>query len=139
MLYVACNCYVVPSIPPVFHENKSITDFGEKAELFNAFLVRQCSMIKNTSVLPTNCEILTDKSLSNITFTDNDIEKIIKGLDPNKDHGHDLICIPMLKLRGGSIYKHLRIIFRACLDQETFPLCWKKSNVVPIHKKMTNS
>ena len=96
-------------------------------------------MIKNTSVLPTNCEILTDKSLSNITFTDNDIEKIIKGLDPNKDHGHDLIYIPMLKLRGGSIYKHLRIIFRACLDQETFTLCWKKSNVVPIHKKMTNS
>ena len=103
--------------------------------LFNAFFVSQCSMIKKTHVLPTNCEILTDKSLSNITFTDNDIEKIIKGLDPNKAHGHDLISIRMLKLCGGSIYKDLRLIFGACLDQGTSPLCWKKASVVPIHKK----
>ena len=95
----------VPCIPPIFHENKFITDFREKAELFNSFFANQCSLIKNTSVLPTNCESLTDKSLSNITFTDNDIWKIIKCLDPNKAHGHDMISIRMLKLCRGSIYK----------------------------------
>ena len=86
-------------------------------------------------MLPTNCENLTDKSLSNITFTDNDIGKTIRGLDPNKAQGHGMISILMLKLWVGSIYKPLRLIFGAWLDQRTFPLCWKKANIVPIHKK----
>ena len=73
----------VPCIPPIFHENKFVTDVREKAELFTSFFANQCSLIKNTSVLPTNCENLAGKSLSNITFTGNDIGKIIKGLDPN--------------------------------------------------------
>ena len=66
----------VPCIPPIFHENKFVTDF-------TSFFANQCSLIKNTSVLPTNCENLAGKSLSNITFTGNDIGKIIKGLDLN--------------------------------------------------------
>ena len=103
------------------------------------FFANQCSLIKKTSVLPTNCESLIDKSLSNITFTDNDIGKIIKDLDLNKAHGHDIISIPMLELCRGSVYKPLQLIFIACLDQGTFPLCWKKANVVPIYKKLTNS
>ena len=37
-------------------------------------------------MLPTNCESLIDKSLSNVIFTDNGIGKIIKGLDSNKAH-----------------------------------------------------
>ena len=41
----------------------------------------------------------------------------------------------MLKFCRDSIYKPLRLIFRASLDQGTFPLCWKKANVVPIYKK----
>ena len=28
----------IPCIPPLFHENKFMTDFKEKAELFNHFL-----------------------------------------------------------------------------------------------------
>ena len=91
----------VPCIPPIFRENKFISDFREKAELFHSLFVNQCLLIKNASVLPTNCKNITDRSLSNITFTDNDIEKIMKGLDPNKGH----IKIRMPKLCGGSIYK----------------------------------
>ena len=76
-------------ILPIFHDNKFITDFREKAKLFNSFFANQCSLIINASVLPTNCESLTDKSLSSISFTDNDIGKIIKSLDPIKAYGHD--------------------------------------------------
>ena len=102
----------VPCIPPISHENKFITDFREKADLFSAFCTNQCSLIKNISVLPTNCESLTDRSLSNITFTDNDIGKIIKGLDLYKAHGRDMISIRILKLCGRSIYKPIQLIFR---------------------------
>ena len=54
----------VPSIPPIFHDNKFITDFREKAELFNSFFASHCALITNTSELPTNCKSFTDKSLS---------------------------------------------------------------------------
>ena len=83
---------------PIFCHNKLISDFREKAELFNSFLANQCSLITNTCELPTICKSSTDKSLSNISFTDNDIGKIIKGLDPNKAHGHDIMSIRMPKL-----------------------------------------
>ena len=99
--------------------------------LFNFFFANQCSLIKNTSELPTNYENVTDKFLFSITFTDNDIGKIIKGLDPNKAHGHDMISIPKLKLCRGSMYKPLRHIFRA----RDFSLMLEKANVAPIHNK----
>ena len=71
-------------------------------------------MIKKASVFPTNCENITDRSLSNVTFTDNDIGEIIKGLHPNNGHDHDMISIRRLKLWEGSIYKSLQLISRVC-------------------------
>ena len=29
----------------------------------------------------------------------------------------------------------MKLIFEASLQEETFPSCWKKANVVPVHKK----
>ena len=117
----------------IFHENKFITGFREKTELNNSSFASQCSLIKNTSVLPTNHESLTDKSLSSITFGDNYSGKIIKGLDPNKTYGHDMISIPMLKFCGGPNCKPLWLTFRACFDQRLCPFAGKK-NIVTIPK-----
>ena len=78
-------------------------------------------------MLPTNSESLTDKSLSNITFTDNDIGKIIKSLDLNKAHGRDMISIRMLKLCGRSVYKPIQLIFRLVQIKGLSPSIGKKS------------
>ena len=51
----------MPVIPPLFHSNKFITDVKEKAELFNTFFAKQCSLIKNDSKLPLGLHFLTDK------------------------------------------------------------------------------
>ena len=120
----------IPCIPPLFHENKFITDFKEKAELFNHFFVNQCSLLSNNSVLPTNLPQLTSKCLDSIHFSSRDIVKIISRLDPNKAHSHDMLSIRMIKLCGNSICKPLLIIFKDCLSEGKFP-----SNVVPVHKK----
>ena len=32
-------------IPPILHDNKFITNFKEKAEIFNNFFAKQCSLI----------------------------------------------------------------------------------------------
>ena len=78
----------------------------------------------------------TDKSLSNNTFTEKDIEKVIQSLDPNKAHGHDMISIRMLKICGKSIIKPLLIIYKNCLEKGCFPNEWKKASLLPICGKV---
>ena len=81
------------------------------------------------------CPRKSNESLSSITCEINYIEKIIKNLDPNKLHGHDMLSIHILKLCGESIYKPLNLIFKSCLKTGQFPSEWKKANVVPVFKK----
>ena len=57
----------------LFYENHFITDFKEKARLFN-------------------------KRLSTVTFSTKDIGKIIQNRDSDKAPGHDNVSIRMLKI-----------------------------------------
>ena len=41
----------------------------------------------------------------------------------------------MIQSCGKSIALPLKLLFKTILEEETFPEDWKKSNVVPIHKK----
>ena len=127
------NIKKIPCIPPLFHENKFITNVKEKAELFDHFFVNQLSLLSNNNVLPTNLPQLTNKCLDSIHFSSSDIVKIISRLDSNKAHGHDMLSIRMIKLCGNSICKPLSIIFKDCLSGGKFPHEWKKANVVPVH------
>ena len=88
----------IPCIPPLFHQNKHVTDFKKKAELFNCFFAKQCSIINNSSELPSNIWKKTDKSISTVTFTSDDIATLIQNLEPNKAPGHGMLSIHMLKL-----------------------------------------
>ena len=135
ILKTLLNNKKIPCIPPLLQDNKYVTDFTKKAELFNLFFAEQCSIIDNSSELPSNFLNKIDKSISAITFTCDDIATLIKNLDPNKPHGHDMISIYMLKLCGKSICKPFDLIFQSCIKQGKFPTEWKKANVVPIHKK----
>ena len=89
--------------------------------------------------MPFELLLKTDKFLSNMTFSSDDILKIIQNLDSEKAHGYDRISIRMLKISGSSICKPLEVIFKSCLESEIFPLEWEKANVVSVHKKMTNN
>ena len=129
------NNKTISLIPPLFHENKFVTNVLEKAELFNSFFSRQRSLINTGSTLPTHMQYLTNNRLSSITFSEEDIVKIIQNLDSGKAHGHDNISIRLLKICGSAIYKPLNIIFKQCVDTGIFPSEWKKGNIVPIHKK----
>ena len=46
LLNAFLNNKKIPLIPPLFHENRFLTDFKEKAELFNSFFAKQCSLIR---------------------------------------------------------------------------------------------
>ena len=51
-LQTLLNNKKIPFIPPLFHQSKYVTDFKKKAELFNSFFTKQCSIIQNSSKLP---------------------------------------------------------------------------------------
>ena len=139
ILKIILNNKKIPCIPPIYHRKNYITDFKEKAQIFNNFFVKQCTLVENTSKLPTDSLKRTKNFLSTISFTKDDIAKIIKNLNPNKAHGFDMISIRMLKICGDSILKPLELIFKSCIESGKFPIEWKKANVVPVHKKITNS
>ena len=124
----------IPKIPPLFVNNNVISNFQDKATLFNSHFAKQCSILNNNSNLPEqiNTSIF---SLSSVNLKDDKLLSLIRSLDASKSHGHDNISIRMIKICDVSIVKPLMIIFRNCLKEGIFPSCWKKANITPIHKK----
>ena len=101
--------------------------------------VKQCSLIHNGRTLPSLFPLITKKSFLGVDFSIEDIKNIFSKLDSNKAYGDDMISIRMFNLFDKSICKTRNIIFKSGLMQGIFPSEWKKANVVPIHKKATNS
>ena len=103
----------VPCAPPIYDNNRYVTDFKEKCQLFNSYFSEQCTLLKNISTLPNTCSKHTNNILDTIIFSKEDMNKKIKNLGSDKAHGHDMISI--------SICKALEIIFPNCLRSGKFP------------------
>ena len=86
----------IPLISPLFHENRFVMDFKQKAEFFNYHFVKHCSLIRNSANSRRMFKCLTDNRLSCVSFSQDKIAKIIQNLDPNKAHGHDNINIGVI-------------------------------------------
>ena len=125
----------VPLIPPLVINNKLEPDFKRKADHFNNFFASKCTSVKTDIVLPTLLEHESEARFSKITFTDDQILKILRALYIYKAHGHNGISIKMLKLCDKSITTPVSILFQNCIDTRTFPDTWKKSHIVPVWKK----
>ena len=108
----------IPLIPPLLVNNSFVTDFKEKANLFNEFFCKQCTPVANDSTLPISLET-PNETLSSIAIIASDIGKIVKALKVNREHGHDEISIRMLKL-----------IFKNCISSNTFPDVWRIKKVI---------
>ena len=78
---------------------------------------------------------LYNNRISSVTFSQDNIAKIIQNLNSDRAHGHDNISIRMLKVCAPAILKPLDIIFKQCVDIGVFLSGWKKGNIFYIHKK----
>ena len=107
-----------PMIPPLLVNNKIISNFSEKNNLFNKFFPSQYTPLENNNSLPPFC-LKTEKSLSSLEISESDIFVIIKNLDPSKSHGWDNFSIRLIKLCG----KSLKLISEASLQEGTLPSC----------------
>ena len=92
----------IPVIPPLQVNGELVTDFTQKANLFNDFFSKQCSTLDNDSSLP-RLSYLTEHRISEVEFSEERILKIIKDLNPNKARGFDEISIKMIQMCGSSV------------------------------------
>ena len=78
-----------------------LTNFTKKAELFNSYFAKESTAIDKGINLPSEVLLKIDTFLSNMTFSSNDIRKIIQNLDSEKARGYDeRIIIGMFKIYG---------------------------------------
>ena len=129
LIKILLNNKKIYLISPLYYNNRFITDYKEKAELFNLFFIflnNECSLISINRSLPSYINSNIEKRLSTVALSVEIIGQIIQNLDSNKAHGHDNISIRMLKICGDSICKPLEIIFRQTLLTGMFPSEWKK-------------
>ena len=128
----------VPQIPPIKSNSIFITNFQEKATLFNNFFAQQCTLINTPSILP-NFSYRTNHRLNSIDFNIDKIVTLIRALDGTKAHGWDDVSAHMLNICDDSIALPLKIIFEKAFSTGSFPKKWKKANIIPVHKKADKS
>ena len=131
----------IPLIPALNVGNKLVTNFKEKARLFNEFFASKSTPITNDSSLPSLSNLnLTFKLSVIINFTDDDIPKTIRSLNINKAHGLDDISIRMIEICDKAILEPPSIIYKNCTDtQEYFQIHGKNLTLFHCTKKEINS
>ena len=134
LINTVLNKVKIPMIPPLYENELFVTDFAEKAQIFNEYFILQCTTINTGSDIPQDTSVTTPL-ISDFVISDEKILNIIRSLNPNKAHGWDEISTRMIKLSDIALVLPLRIIFANCLRRGLFPAIWKYANIVPVHKK----
>ena len=124
----------IPQIPPLYNNDSFVTNFSDKAELFNKFFAKQCTLINTPSILPP-FSYVTHHRLNTVDFVPEKVASIIKSLNPNKAHGWDEISVRMIKISGDALIPPLIIIFNNIITTGIYPTSWKKANIVPNTQK----
>ena len=69
--------------------NNLISNFLEKADVFNDFFVQQCQPIVNNSILPTNQIFFKQNRQRDFDIDCGKDSKLTNGLNSHKAHGHN--------------------------------------------------
>ena len=96
MINTVLNKAKVPLIPPIPENGIFITDFTEKAQLFNDYFILQCTTIGTDSEIPADSPV-TAPLINDFIISEDRILNIIRSLNPNKAHAWDDISVRMIK------------------------------------------
>ena len=125
----------IPLIPRLLIDDKNVTNIKTKTNIFNEYFAELCTLLKKSSLLPINQTFLTQWRLTSIDFNEEEIQKIIRALNAHKAHGLNDISIRMIKTNGKLFLKPLILLFQNSCKLSYFPDIWKRSNIIPVHKK----
>ena len=123
----------VINIPPLLVNGVFIMNYQTKADVFNEFFAKQCSLLPNDSSIPAftpKC----DNILSSAGIDRLKVLSLIHYLDSKKAHKCDDLSITMLNICDLTIVEPLSLIYEKCFESGKYPSLWKKANILPIHK-----
>ena len=89
----------------------------------------------NDSALPSSYITRCNNLLETIEIDADKVLKIIRSLDRDKAHGWDDMSVSIVKICDSSIVQPLCSSYETCMHTGVFPDNWKKTNVLPIHRK----
>lgn len=132
----------------IITETKEITDSLELSNEFNSFFINISKNIasqtgNNNFDQQNSCNISSDTSqLNNLSpqlksFSKIDVQEVVRYILSLKDDsapGLDNLTSSVLKNCSNFIANPLTHIFNLCLEHDTFPVQFKKSLIIPIHK-----
>ena len=90
---------------------------------------------EDATALPTVPNEPEKQLLTDISFTSEDVLKLLQGLKPDKSPGPDMTHPRVLKECANELAYPLFRLFRKSLDDGNVPRDWKDGNVTPIYKK----
>ena len=79
--------------------------------------------------------ILTQERLEDIVLSEEAVEDVLTGLNPNKAAGPDGVESKLLKECATEMAPILSQLFRKSMDEGEVPNRWKEAHIIPIHKK----
>ena len=120
-------------------ENITLTHDGETETTFNDFFTGIAEKTRE-SLPPCSDDPLKYTRKNNNILTvrppsATELLTIFKSLRPKTSCGHDNISSKIIKLLKFELLTPMKIITEKMIQTSTFPQCWKKAKVVPLHKK----
>ena len=113
LINTVLNKAKIPIIPPLLENGLFITDFTEKAQIFNDYFILQCTTVDTGSEIPQYVPAASTL-INDFAISDQKILNIIRSLNPNKAHGWDEISVRMIKLSDAALVVPLKMIFTKC-------------------------
>ena len=115
-------------------EGETADNPQSKAQLFNKFFSSVFTEPVDGLILP-EIEVQEIEELALITLTEDEVCKVLKGLDIHKAEGPDNLPTKILKECAQTLTPSITTLFNKSLSEGIFPEAWKTAIVCPIHKK----
>ena len=126
------------SIPPILHNDNLIFDDIERANLFNIYFSKQSEIDDSNSNIPNLLHVTNQ--ISEIKLCENEVEDVLKVINPTKASGPDLINPRLLLKEAAPIIKYpLATFFNLSLLVASYPSQWKRANITPVFKNNKQS
>ena len=106
----------------------------EKAEVFAEQFSSKKTVTDPNRPTP-NLGLRCADHLDSIYINEEEIRRLLKGVNTKKATGPDEISPHLLKKCASELAKPLMRIFRDCVQTQTWPDLWKSARVTPVHKK----
>ncbi|KAL4127101.1 hypothetical protein QTP88_011299 [Uroleucon formosanum] len=132
--------YKAPNIPLIKHNGSLTSSDSEKAELFKIHLSE--IFLPHPDIFDPDTISLVNRSLNGPPqsslpikpFSPNDLKYQIQKYPRKKSPGYDLITAEVVKCLPKRAIVHITHIFNSIIRLSYFPLLWKFSTIIMIHK-----